>query len=101
MAEDPADSNAAGVLDDEDHKQHQRSRQKRCREVEGGLATVAPGARLTGFSNLGHGGRLPRLPPSKRIVGPDDSRSLLTSSPARVSTRLQDLPEWAGEGEGQ
>jgi hypothetical protein len=72
VAEDPADSNVTGVLDDEDHEQHQRSRQKRCRKVKRGLATVAPGARLAGFWNLRHGGRLPRLPPSKRIVGPPD-----------------------------
>jgi hypothetical protein len=49
VAEDPADSNAASVLDDEDHEQHQRSCQKSCRKVEGGSATVAPGARLAGF----------------------------------------------------
>jgi hypothetical protein len=69
VAEDPADSNAAGVLGDEDHEQHQRSRQKRCREIQRCPATVAPGPRLTGLLTLVHERRLPDLQPSKRVAG--------------------------------
>jgi hypothetical protein len=51
VAEDPADPHTTRVLDDEDHEQDQR---RRCPQIERALATVAPGARLTGFWNLGH-----------------------------------------------
>jgi hypothetical protein len=67
VTEDPADSNAAGVLGDENHEQHQRSRQKRCREIQRCPATVAAGPRLTGLLNLVHERRLPTLQPSKRV----------------------------------
>jgi hypothetical protein len=67
VAEDPPDSNAAGVLHDEDHEQHQRSCQKRRREIQRCPATVAAGPRLTGLLNLVHERRLPGPQPSKRI----------------------------------
>jgi hypothetical protein len=95
VPEDPADSNAAGVLHYEDHEQYQRSRQKRCREIQRGPATVTPGPRLTGLLNFGHERRLPQARAEQTVLDRDGARSLAVRQSSRGDGRFA---SWAIEG---